>query len=72
MHQTGLARGGIIQSSVAQCPIELQSNVEKGHCQHFLWLVPQPTIVKFDQLQKGDDDFVTTIGMYTGVIGAFW
>jgi len=54
--------GGFIQPSVARSLIELQSNVEKGLCQRFLWLVPQPTIVKFEQLQQVNADFVTTIG----------
>jgi len=54
--------GGFIQPSVARSLIELQSNVEKGLCQRFLWLFPQPTIVKFEQLQQVNADFVTTIG----------
>ena len=62
MTHIGMTLGGFIQPSVARSLIELQSNVEKGLCQRFLWLVPQPTIVKFDQLQEVDTDFVATIG----------
>ena len=54
--------GGFIQPSMARPLIELQSNVEKGLCQRFLWVVPEPTIAKFDQLQEVDTDFVETIG----------
>ena len=60
--RTGITLGGFIQPSVARSLIELQPNVEKGLCQRFLWLVSQPTLKKFDQLQKVDDDFVSRIG----------
>ena len=40
--------------------IEAQANVEKGLCHRFLWLVPQPTIVKFDQLQQVDALFMVS------------
>ena len=62
MHHTGMSVGGFIQPSVARSLIELQSNVEKGLCQRFLWLCPKATFVKFDQLQKIDDVFSTSIG----------
>ena len=58
----GMSVGGFIQPSVARSLIELQSNVEKGLCQRFLWLCPKATFVKFDQLQKIDDVFSTSIG----------
>ena len=62
MTRTGITLGGFIKPSVARSLIELQPNVEKELCQRFLWLVPQPTLEKFDQLQKVDDDFVSGIG----------
>ena len=51
-----------MQPSVARSLIELQSNVEKGLCQRFLWLSPKATFVKFDQLQEIDESFSSTIG----------
>ena len=62
---TGMTIGGFIQPSVARALIEQQSNVEKGLCQRFLWIVPKPTIVKFDQLQQVDARFVSAIGKYS-------
>ena len=62
MTRTGITLGGFIQPSVTHSLVELQPNVEKGLCQRFLWLVPQLTLEKFDQLQKVDDDFVSGIG----------
>lgn len=64
MQHTGMTLGGFIQPSVARSLIEVQANVEKGLCQRFLWLVPQPTIVKFDQLQQVEASFVDTIGKF--------
>ena len=63
MQHTGMTIGGFIQPSVARSLIELQSNVEKGLCQRFLWLCPKATFVKFDQLQQIDENFSTTIGV---------
>ncbi len=51
-----------MQPSVARVLIEQQSNVEKGLCQRFLWIVPKPKIVTFEQLQKVDDTFTAAIG----------
>ena len=65
IQQTGMTIGSFIQPSVARTLIEQQSNVEKGLCQRFLWIVPKLTIVKFDQLQQVDARFVTTIGRYS-------
>ena len=59
MHHTGMTVGGFIQPSVARSLIELQSNVEKGLCQRFLWFCPKATFVKFDQLQQIDASFST-------------
>ena len=62
MHHTGLTVGGFIQPSIARNLIEILSNVEKCLCQRFLWLVPQPTAVSFEKLQKVDQEFSTSIG----------
>lgn len=62
MARTGITLGGFIQPSVARSLIELQPNVEKGLCQRFLWLVPKPTLEKFDQLQKVDAEFFDGVG----------
>ena len=56
--------GGFIQPSVARILIEQQSNVEKGLCQRFLWIVPKPTIVTFDQLRQVDTGFTAAIGEF--------
>ena len=69
MRHTAMTLGGFIQPSVARSLIELPANVEKGLCQCFLWLVPEPTFVTFDQLQQIDDSFITSIGMLTGEQG---
>ena len=62
-HHAGMTMGGFIQQSVAQALIELQSNVEKGlRMSTLLWLVPKPSIVKFEHLQQVNPYFVTSIG----------
>ena len=63
IQRTGMTIGGFIQPSVARALIEQQSNVEKGLCQRFLWIVPKPTIVT--QLQQVDARFVSVIGKYS-------
>ena len=63
MSHTELTIGGFIQPSIARNLIEIQANVEKGPCQRFLWLVPQPTAVPFERLQKVDEEFSTSIGI---------
>ena len=63
MERTGMTLGGFIQPSVARTLIEQQANVEKGLCQRFLWLVPEPTLVNFDQLQEVNAGFISKIGM---------
>ena len=65
MNHTGMTIGGFIQPSVARALIEQQSNVEKGLCQRFLWLVPKPSLVKFEQLQQANPHFVTSLGKKT-------
>ena len=64
MNHTGLTIGGFIQPSIARNIIEIPSNVEKGLCQRFLWLVPKPTTVPFEKLQRVDEDFTTSVGMF--------
>lgn len=51
MDHTGLIVGGFIQPSVARKMIEAQGNVEKGLCQRFLWLIPEPVSTAFEDLQ---------------------
>ena len=63
MNHTGLTIGGFIQPSIAHNLIEIPSNVEKGVCQRFLWLVPKPTTVSFEKLQRVNQDFATSIGI---------
>ena len=61
MKHTGLTVGGFIQPSIARNLIEIPTNVEKGLCQRFLWLVPKPTSVPFEELQEVDKDFSTAL-----------
>ena len=63
MHHTGLTMGGFTQPGVARGLIEHPPNVEKGLCQRFLWLAPQPTLAKFNDLQRVDKNFIAEIGM---------
>lgn len=63
MHRTGLTMGGFTQPSVARGLIEHPPNVEKGLCQRFLRLAPQPTPTKFNELQCVDQSFIAEIGM---------
>ena len=62
MKHTGLTIGGFTQPSVARNLIDNQSNVEKGLCQRFLWILPRPTTVSFEKLEQVDKDFFTAIG----------
>ena len=62
MGHTGLTIGGFTQPSVARNIISNPSNSDKGLCQRFIWLVPKPVAVCFDQLQQVDKDFCTSIG----------
>lgn len=69
MNHTGLSLGGFTQPCVARNMLEHPANVEKGLCQRFLWLVPEPTTVAFEELQCVDSSFSTAIGkriMYHG------
>lgn len=62
MHRTGFTVGGFTQPSVAKGLIENTSNIEKGLCQRFIWLVPCPTPVPFAELQPIDSEFTASIG----------
>lgn len=62
MQHTGLTVGGFTQPIVARNILENQANVEKGLCQRFLWLVPKPTSVAFEDLKHVDTNFSTAIG----------
>ena len=62
MKLTGFTLGEFIQPSISRNLLEQGANVEKGLCQRFLWFVPKPTPVPFDQLQKVDRDFSVSIG----------
>ena len=62
MHHTGLTVGGFTQPSVAKNRIENPANIEKRPCQRFLWLVPKPTPVSFQELQQVKEEFSTSLG----------
>ena len=62
MSRTGLTIGGFTQPSVARGLIESPQNVEKGLCQRFLWVAPQPSLTHFNDLRHVDQDFSAAIG----------
>ena len=62
MDRTGFTVGGFTQPAVARGLIENSSNVEKGLCQRFMWLVPRATPIPFDDLQRIDINFSASIG----------
>lgn len=64
MTYTGLTVGGFTQPSVARTLIELQGNAEKGFSQRFLWCIPKPRIVRFEELQKVNSEFSTSVGKF--------
>lgn len=65
MKRTGLTVGGFIQPSIARNLLEQNASIEKGLCQRVLWCVPKPTVAIFEELEKVDQDFSASIGMYT-------
>ena len=62
MERTGFTVGGFTQPGVAKGLIENPSNIEKGLCQRFLWLVPRPSPVPFAQLQPVQKEFCASLG----------
>ena len=62
MGHTGLTLGGFMQPSIAGSFIENPANNEKGLCQRFLWLTPEPVTSSFNSLGKVNSEFTATIG----------
>ena len=62
MKQTGMTLGRFMQPSTARNILEQPANAEKGLCQRFLWCVPKPTVVSFEELEEVDRDFSASIG----------
>ena len=54
--------GGFVQPGISRTIVEQPANVEKGLCQRFLWLIPQPCFDPFDQLQHVNEGFISSIG----------
>ena len=52
-----------MQPSVARALIEYPPNVDKGLCQRFLWLAPEPTLNHFNDFQHVDKDICPSISM---------
>ena len=63
MDHTGLSLGGFMQPSIARALIVYPPNVDKGLCQRFLWLAPEPTLTHFNDFQHVDKEFCASIGM---------
>ena len=67
MGHTGLTVGGFTQPTVARNIVCNPGNSDKGLCQRFLWLLPKPKSVAFEELQKVDQGFCTSIGNDTDI-----
>jgi len=50
-----------MQPSIARSFIENSANIEKGLCQRFLWLAPEPVTSSFESLGKVNPGFTATI-----------
>ena len=61
MDTTGLMVGGFIQPSIARNILDNPANFEKGLCQRFLWFFPQSTPIPFDELDKVDQEFSSSV-----------
>ena len=68
MDTTGLTVGGFTQPIRARNMLENPVNVEKGLPQRFLWFVPQPNPIPFDQLAKVDQEFSSSVGKTVTVL----
>ena len=64
MKFTGLTVGGFTQPSVVRNLMELPTNAEKGFSRRFLWCIPRPHFVRFDELQTVNMEFSASIGEY--------
>ena len=62
MKYTGLTVRGFTQSAVVRTLMELPTNAEKGFSQRFLWYIPKPNTVRFDDLQSADRNFSASFG----------
>ena len=62
MRRTGLTLGGLIQPIIGRHLLEQHASVEKGLCQHILWCVPQPTMSSFEEQEKVDRQFASSVG----------
>ena len=73
METTGLTIGGFIQPSIARNILDQAAKSEKGFFQRFLWFVPQPTPVPFEELPKVYRDFSASVGMkFHNIIVRLW
>lgn len=57
MERTALTVGGFTQPHSARAMIELPASAEKRLKQRFLWIFPQPSFAKLENLEKVDPDF---------------
>lgn len=64
MDVTALSICGFTQPNVARNLIELQTSIEKGLSPRFLWIFPKPTYARFETLEKVDESFTKSLGMY--------
>lgn len=64
MKRTALTVGGFTQPYSAKALIELPASVEKGLTQRFLWIFPQPTFSKLEDLDHVNPEFHDFLGNY--------
>jgi hypothetical protein len=62
MPHTGLTLGGFIQPTIARNILEQQSMAEKGLSQRILWFAPKPNPAPFEELEKVDINFTSSLG----------
>ena len=62
MDSTCLTVGGFSQPSVARVIIEQSGSAEIGLSQRFLWMFPQPTYSKFNNLEPINQTFTDKLG----------
>ena len=62
--KTALTVGGFTQPQSAKAMIELPASAEKGLTQRFLWIFPEPSFSKLEDLHYVDDDFNIFLGRH--------
>ena len=64
MEHTSLIVGGFTQPAVARSIIETQSGAQRGFCQRFLWIFPEPVFGHLETLTENETENVDNLGMW--------